>query len=164
MIMREQLLRLRESEKLRKSEQHIRYLTKFDALTGLLNRHAIHLKLEQCVKPAESDHSQIVVVFIDLDHFKPINDRYGHAAGDRILKIIAKRMQHQVRSEDCVGPIGRRRIYHHPAWTQPGNERLEGRGAHSANGRRADRNRGRSSSECDSQHRTQPVSRRRQQQ
>ncbi|MGA2539828.1 MAG: GGDEF domain-containing protein, partial [Terracidiphilus sp.] len=57
-------------------------------------------------KQAESDHSQIVVLFIDLDHFKPINDRYGHAAGDRILKITAKRMQHHVRSEDCAGRLG----------------------------------------------------------
>ncbi|MGD0135905.1 MAG: diguanylate cyclase [Bryobacteraceae bacterium] len=105
-FVREQLLRLQESEKLRKSEEHIRYLAEFDALTGLLNRHAISGKLEQSVKQAESDHSQIVVLFIDLDHFKPINDRYGHAAGDRILKITAKRMQHQVRSEDCVGRLG----------------------------------------------------------
>ena len=105
-FVREQLLRLQESTKLRKSEEHIRYLAKFDALTGLLNRHAISSKLEQCVKQAETDHSQIVVLFIDLDHFKPINDRYGHAAGDRILKITAKRMQHQVRSEDCVGRLG----------------------------------------------------------
>jgi diguanylate cyclase (GGDEF)-like protein len=105
-FVREQLLRLRESERLRKSEEHVRYLAKYDALTGLLNRHAIHLKLEQCVKEAESDHYQIAVLFIDLDHFKPINDRYGHAAGDQILKITAKRMQHQVRSEDSVGRLG----------------------------------------------------------
>jgi diguanylate cyclase (GGDEF)-like protein len=105
-FVREQLLRLRESEKLRKSEEHVRYLAKYDPLTGLLNRHAIHLKLEQCVKEAESDHSQIAVLFIDLDHFKPINDRYGHAAGDQILKITAKRMQRQVRSEDSVGRLG----------------------------------------------------------
>jgi diguanylate cyclase (GGDEF)-like protein len=105
-LVREQLLRLRESEKLRKSEEQLRYLAKYDALTGLLNRHAIHLKLEQCVKQAESEHSQIAVLFIDLDHFKPVNDRYGHAAGDQILKITAKRMQHQVRSEDCVGRLG----------------------------------------------------------
>jgi chemotaxis family two-component system sensor kinase Cph1 len=105
-FVREQLLRLRESEKLRKSEEHVRYLAKYDALTGLLNRHAIQLKLEQCVKEAESDQSQIAVLFIDLDHFKPVNDRYSHAAGDQILKITAKRMQHQVRSEDCVGRLG----------------------------------------------------------
>jgi diguanylate cyclase (GGDEF)-like protein len=105
-FVREQLLRLRESDKLRKSEEQVRYLAKFDALTGLLNRHAIKVKLEQCVEQAESNHSQIVVLFIDLDHFKPINDRYGHAAGDRILEITAKRMQHQVRSEDCVGRLG----------------------------------------------------------
>jgi diguanylate cyclase (GGDEF)-like protein len=105
-LVREQLLRLRESEKLRKSEEHVRYLAKYDALTGLLNRHAIQLKLDQCVREAESDHSQIAVLFIDLDHFKPVNDRYGHAAGDQILKITGKRMQHQVRSEDCVGRLG----------------------------------------------------------
>jgi two-component system, chemotaxis family, sensor kinase Cph1 len=105
-FVREQLLRFRESEKLHKSEEHIRYLAKFDALTGLLNRYAINVQLEQCVKQAESDHSQIAVLFIDLDHFKPINDRYGHAAGDRILKITGKRMQHQVRSQDCAGRLG----------------------------------------------------------
>lgn len=104
--MREQLLRLREADKLHKSQEHVRYFAKYDALTGLLNGHAIHLKLEQCVKEAGSDHSQIVVLFIDLDHFKPVNDRYGHVAGDQILKITAKRMQHQVRSEDCVGRLG----------------------------------------------------------
>jgi len=105
-FVREQLLRLRESDKLRKSEEHVRHLAKYDSLTGLLNRHAIHLKLEECVKQAESDHSQITVLFVDLDQFKPVNDRYGHAAGDHILKITAKRMQHQVRSEDCVGRLG----------------------------------------------------------
>jgi diguanylate cyclase (GGDEF)-like protein len=105
-FVREQMVRLRESEKLRKSEEHIRYLANFDTLTGLLNRHAIDLKLKRCINKAESDHSQIAVLFIDLDQFKPINDRYGHAAGDQILKITAKRMEHQLRSDDYVGRLG----------------------------------------------------------
>jgi len=105
-FLREQLIRLRASESLRKSEEHVRHLANYDALTGLLNRHAIHVKLEQCVKQAEADDSQLAVLFIDLDHFKPVNDRHGHAAGDQILKITAKRMQHQVRSQDCVGRLG----------------------------------------------------------
>jgi diguanylate cyclase (GGDEF)-like protein len=62
--------------------------------------------LEQCIREAEADNSQLSVLFIDLDQFKPINDRYGHAAGDQILKITAKRMQHQVRTDDCVGRLG----------------------------------------------------------
>ena len=75
-------------------------------VTGLLNRHAVYVKLEQCIREAESDSSLLFVLFIDLDHFKPINDRYGHAAGDQILKITADRMQNQVRSDDCVGRLG----------------------------------------------------------
>jgi diguanylate cyclase (GGDEF)-like protein len=105
-LVREQLLRLRAAHKLHKSEEHVRYLANHDALTGLLNRHSIHLQLEQCVRKATADCSSLAVLFIDLDHFKPVNDRYGHAAGDKILKITAKRMQHIVRPEDIVGRLG----------------------------------------------------------
>jgi two-component system, chemotaxis family, sensor kinase Cph1 len=105
-LLREQLLRLREAHKLHRSEEHVRYLGTYDALTGLLNRHSIHVQLEQCVQKATVDGSSLAVLFIDLDHFKPINDRYGHAAGDKILKITAKRMQHMVRPEDIVGRLG----------------------------------------------------------
>jgi diguanylate cyclase (GGDEF)-like protein len=105
-LVREQLLRLREAHKLRKSEEHVRHLANYDALTDLLNRHSIHLRLEECVQKATADHSSLAVLFIDLDHFKPVNDRYGYAAGDKILKITAKRMQHVVRPEDIVGRLG----------------------------------------------------------
>jgi diguanylate cyclase (GGDEF)-like protein len=105
-LVREQLLRLREAQKLHKSEEEVRYLANYDGLTGLLNRNSIHLQLEECVKKATADQSSLAVLFIDLDHFKPINDRYGHAAGDKILKITAKRMQHMVRPGDIVGRLG----------------------------------------------------------
>jgi chemotaxis family two-component system sensor kinase Cph1 len=105
-LVREQLLRLREAHKLHKSEEHVRYLASYDTLTGLLNRHSIRLQLEQYVQKATADCSSLAVLFIDLDHFKPVNDRYGHAAGDKILKITAKRMQHIVRPEDIVGRLG----------------------------------------------------------
>jgi chemotaxis family two-component system sensor kinase Cph1 len=105
-LVREQLLRLRAAHALHKSEEHVRHLGNHDALTGLPNRHSIHVQLEQCVHKATVDCSSLVVLFIDLDHFKPINDRYGHAAGDKILKITAKRMQHMVRPEDIVGRLG----------------------------------------------------------
>jgi diguanylate cyclase (GGDEF)-like protein len=105
-LLREQAIRWRAAEELHKSEEQVRHLAKYDMLTGLLNRHAVCFKLEQCIRDAEADNSQLVILFIDLDRFKPINDRYGHAAGDQILKVTAKRMQHQVRSDDCVGRLG----------------------------------------------------------
>jgi two-component system, chemotaxis family, sensor kinase Cph1 len=105
-FLREQAIRWREAEMLRKSEDQVRYLAKYDTLTGLLNRHAVYVKLEQCIREAEAGNSQLAVLFVDLDHFKPINDRYGHAVGDQILKITAQRMQDQVRSDDCVGRFG----------------------------------------------------------
>jgi chemotaxis family two-component system sensor kinase Cph1 len=105
-FLREQAIRWREAEMLRKSEEQVRYLAKYDTLTGLLNRDAVYSKLEQCIREAEAGHSQLSVLFIDLDHFKPINDRHGHAAGDQILKITSKRMQDQVRSGDYVGRLG----------------------------------------------------------
>jgi diguanylate cyclase (GGDEF)-like protein len=105
-FVREQLLRLRAAHKLHKSEEHVRHLAKHDALTGLLNRHSIHLQLEQCVQKATADCSSLAVLFIDLDRFKPVNDRYGHAAGDKILKITAERIRHTLRPEDIVGRLG----------------------------------------------------------
>jgi diguanylate cyclase (GGDEF)-like protein len=103
---REKLLRLLEGQKLYKSEERVRYLANHDGLTGLLNRHAIQQKLAQCIAKAHGANLSLAVLFIDLDHFKPVNDLYGHAAGDQILKITAKRMQHQVRPEDLVGRLG----------------------------------------------------------
>jgi diguanylate cyclase (GGDEF)-like protein len=105
-LVREQLLRLRDAQKLHKSEENVRYLANHDALTGLLNRNSINIQLEECVRKATADQSSLAVLFIDLDHFKPVNDRYGHAAGDKILKITAKRMQHMVRPGDIVGRLG----------------------------------------------------------
>jgi diguanylate cyclase (GGDEF)-like protein len=103
---REQLLRLLDARRLYKSEEHVRYLANYDPLTGLLNRHSIHLQIERCVSKAAADLSSLAVLFIDLDHFKTVNDRYGHAVGDQVLKLTAKRMLHQLRARDIVGRLG----------------------------------------------------------
>jgi chemotaxis family two-component system sensor kinase Cph1 len=99
--LREQLLRLHAAKKLHESEKHVRYLAHHDTLTGLFNRHSIRLKLDQFVKEAEADQSSLAVLFIDLDHFKHLNDTLGHATGDTILK-----MEHHVREGDVVGRLG----------------------------------------------------------
>jgi diguanylate cyclase (GGDEF)-like protein len=62
--------------------------------------------LDECVQQASASHSSFSVLFIDLDRFKHLNDSLGHAAGDRILKIVAERMKHQMRADDVVGRLG----------------------------------------------------------
>jgi len=105
-MLRNQLIRLRETHKKHESSKLARYLADHDALTGLFNRHAINLKLEKCIQNAIASKSSFTILFIDLDNFKTFNDTLGHLAGDQILKIVATRMQHQVRGHDIVGRLG----------------------------------------------------------
>jgi diguanylate cyclase (GGDEF)-like protein len=104
--LRDLLLGLLAAQRARKAEQRIRYLARFDSLTGLINRHYIHIELDRCVREAEEGGPHVSVLFLDLDGFKSFNDTLGHAAGDRILQIVAKRMLQQVRTEDIVGRLG----------------------------------------------------------
>jgi diguanylate cyclase (GGDEF)-like protein/PAS domain S-box-containing protein len=77
----------------------------FDQLTGLLNRASIMLALEADVARRAGDPER-AVIFIDLDGFKQINDRLGHAAGDELLAITAARLTAAVRDDDLVGRLG----------------------------------------------------------
>lgn len=78
-------------------------LTQRDALTGLLNRSGFEefLKLE-----SQEGASRLALLYIDLDHFKPVNDQYGHPMGDRILKLFAQRLLKLVRPSDAVARLG----------------------------------------------------------
>jgi len=105
-ILRERLLRLQTAKKLQEAQARIRYLADYDTLTGLINRHSIRARLDDRVKEAAASDSSFSVLFIDLDHFKHFNDSLGHAAGDKILKIVANRMKHQMRDDDAVGRLG----------------------------------------------------------
>lgn len=76
-----------------------------DALTGLPNRTAFEQELrKQLSHPAAAD--QLAVLFIDGDHFKAVNDRYGHAAGDRVLTVTAQRLRGRLRKGDLVARLG----------------------------------------------------------
>lgn len=77
-----------------------------DALTGLPNRLLLADRLQQAIAMAERLRCQIAVCFIDLDGFKAINDQLGHAAGDRLLRVIAHRLLECVRSHDTVARLG----------------------------------------------------------
>jgi diguanylate cyclase (GGDEF)-like protein len=77
-----------------------------DALTELPNRNLLRERMEQAVARSKRNHGQFAVLFIDLDDFKTVNDSYGHAIGDQVLKQIAKNLLEHVRGEDTVARIG----------------------------------------------------------
>ena len=77
-----------------------------DALTGLANRILFNDRLEQSLKKAKRSNTKIAILFIDLDHFKEINDSLGHAVGDDILKIVTSRLNSAIRNEDSIARLG----------------------------------------------------------
>ncbi len=88
-----------EASKLRAELEH---RASHDALSGCLNRTATIAALERCLRTS----GQVAVAYIDLDHFKGINDELGHAAGDEVLRIAAARLRAAMRSHDVLGRMG----------------------------------------------------------
>jgi diguanylate cyclase (GGDEF)-like protein len=77
-----------------------------DPLTGLLNHRTFHERLRAELARAHRHGHPLTVAFIDLDHFKAVNDHLGHAAGDRMLTVVARRLQSIARAEDVLARIG----------------------------------------------------------
>lgn len=87
-------------------EEKLQKLAHIDALTGLPNRALFHDRLEQGLALAHRHHQQLAVLFLDLDHFKEINDTLGHDMGDLLLKASANRLLACVRETDTVARMG----------------------------------------------------------
>jgi len=90
----------------RASQQRIEHLAHHDMVTGLPNRALLSDRLEQEVARARRANGGFGVLMIDLDGFKQVNDRWGHAAGDRVLAIVAQRARQCLRASDTVGRLG----------------------------------------------------------
>jgi len=90
----------------KRAEEQIKHLAQYDNLTDLPNRFLFSGLLQQALALAQRDGNRLGLLFVDLDHFKPINDTYGHALGDQLLKQIAQRMKEVMRASDAVGRIG----------------------------------------------------------
>ncbi|KEA62693.1 diguanylate cyclase [Marinobacterium lacunae] len=101
------LLVLKEDISLRKQqEQQLKHQAHFDALTELPNRVLIMDRLQQLIRDAERNQEYVVVMFLDLDDFKKVNDSMGHDVGDLALIEAARRLSGAVRGGDSVGRLG----------------------------------------------------------
>ncbi len=95
-----QLLKVNELEK------QMRELAAYDSMTNLYNRGACLLALENTSRQIKRAQTDLVVLYIDLDHFKNINDTYGHDVGDMVIKCFANYLKKSLRESDIIGRIG----------------------------------------------------------
>jgi diguanylate cyclase (GGDEF)-like protein len=86
--------------------EQLQYLAHYDVLTGLANRKLFYDRLKQDVVGARRSKKSLALIFLDLNGFKLINDSLGHRSGDDLLKEVAKRLQHCIRTTDCAARMG----------------------------------------------------------
>jgi len=82
------------------------HLANHDTLTGLPNRNVLHARMEQAIADALPRHRRVAALFIDIDHFKQVNDVLGHKAGDRLLKAVAQLIRSEIGDDDMVSRLG----------------------------------------------------------
>jgi diguanylate cyclase (GGDEF)-like protein/PAS domain S-box-containing protein len=87
-------------------EERLEFLAHHDPLTNLPNRFLLHDRLEEAIVRAQRSESLVFVLFMDLDRFKVINDSLGHDMGDRLLQLVATRLQTAIRDTDTVARLG----------------------------------------------------------
>ncbi|MCC6597585.1 MAG: PleD family two-component system response regulator [Alphaproteobacteria bacterium] len=104
--VRTQIRRKRFQERLRATYEISLSMALTDALTGLYNRRYLEVHLEKQLRKNEESKKALAVLMIDIDHFKPVNDTYGHKAGDEVLKVFAARLKDNLRSFDMVARLG----------------------------------------------------------
>jgi len=91
---------------LAKAEEELRFLAHHDPLTKLTNRSLFSDRLIAALQTAQRQGNELALLFLDINDFKSINDLHGHAAGDRVLCIVAQRLKSCVREIDTVARIG----------------------------------------------------------
>jgi diguanylate cyclase len=98
--------RAREAEALRGALEEARHAAATDSLTGLSNRRAFEETLREAIETAEAQGVPLCLVSFDIDHFKTVNDRHGHAAGDSVLRGLAQTLREWARPGDCPARVG----------------------------------------------------------
>ncbi|OGO81612.1 MAG: hypothetical protein A2203_13300, partial [Chromatiales bacterium RIFOXYA1_FULL_46_5] len=97
---------LRDITESKNYRQELEHQANYDNLTGLPNRNLLNDRLQQAIAYAKRNDQQFTLAFLDIDHFKVINDSLGHTAGDELLQQIAERMKTQVRDTDTIARLG----------------------------------------------------------
>lgn len=97
---------LRDDSERRRQEERLSWEATHDSLTQLMNRRAFNAALVKCLGQADNQESQSVLMLIDLDHFKPVNDEGGHLLGDDLLRRLADLFKESVRQSDTVARLG----------------------------------------------------------
>ncbi|WP_405121352.1 diguanylate cyclase domain-containing protein [Pseudomonas petroselini] len=96
----------RDITALTQAEEELRFLAHHDPLTALTNRSLFNARLDHALQTARSHNHTLALLFLDINDFKGINDVHGHAMGDRVLCVIARRLERCVRETDLVARMG----------------------------------------------------------
>jgi two-component system cell cycle response regulator len=104
--VRSQVRRKRFQDRLRSNYEISLSMALTDSLTGLYNRRYMEVHLQKLLQKNESNNKALCVLVLDIDHFKNVNDQFGHAVGDEVLKIFADRLKDNLRSFDLVARLG----------------------------------------------------------
>ncbi len=97
---------VRLNKRLHDSLKQVQHMAHHDTLTSLPNRALFSDRLQRAILKAQREKTQFGLVFVDIDHFKAINDRYGHVAGDEVLKTCSQHMMDCIRHSDSLGRMG----------------------------------------------------------
>ena len=101
------VMRLEKSKaEIQEKNKELDYLATRDALTGCLNRRAFGERFDNLFRKAERTSAELSCIMVDLDHFKSVNDNFGHAIGDEVIKLLAEVLKMNTRKEDLVGRYG----------------------------------------------------------
>jgi len=93
-------------EMLQKTFHELSNLVNYDQLTHLPNRKMFQEEIDRCIARCNTTNERFAIMFIDVDNFKNINDTYGHTIGDKLLRVIAKRMRSHIRQQDIIARLG----------------------------------------------------------
>jgi diguanylate cyclase (GGDEF)-like protein len=101
------LTRFKQSQhEITRQNRELQVLATRDPLTGVLNRRSLFEGLATLLREAAQEEQPLSCIMVDIDHFKSINDRFGHATGDKVIKLLARILVETVRAEDFVGRYG----------------------------------------------------------